>query len=274
MGVFIAAAVILVLTIMLFFYLLRGAAKRLGKFSKMNTLRGTNVYDELLENKETELKALLEQIEDANTRLAETEAEEASPDADKAEKHETANVFALIKGQYIDKDFASGYQALRGKFKVDKAEAIAAVRRAERRSVPRGEAAAANAEANAARELLESVPFDTRYELALLERDKAFGILLSAVMGATTSSLAKRKLVESYIRNEGGDIVGFFNWLEIRAFIDTPGFIVRTGDPDEDAETYGRGVVTQYDPDVCEGVYVIANGRMHDFSIKSREIGG
>jgi hypothetical protein len=270
MGVFIAVAVILVLMNALFFYLLKGAAKRLGKFSKMNMLHEANVYDDLLENKELELKALLAKIEAERARLAEAEAAAAAPGAGSAARQGTANVFALMRGRYMDKDFTSGYQALRNRFEVDKAEAVETVRLAEKRPVPRGGAAAANA----ARELLESVDLDTRYRLALLERDKAFGILLTAVMGTTAADAAKRVLVESYIMNESGDIVDFFNWLEYRAFTDSAELVVRTGNPDEDALAYGRGVVTQYDPDVCEGVYVITGGRMHDFSIKSREIGG
>jgi hypothetical protein len=274
MGVFIAVAVILVLMNALFFYLLKGAAKRLGKFSKMNMLHEANVYDDLLENKELELKALLAKIEKERARLAEAEAAAAAPGAGSAARQGTANVFALMRGRYMDKDFTSGYQTLRNRFEVDKAAAVEEVRRAEKKPVPRGGAAAAAAEANAASELLESVDLDTRYRLALLERDKAFGIMLASVMGTTAASAAKRVLVENYIRNESGDIVDFFNWLEYRAFTDSAELVVRTGNPDEDALAYGRGVVTQYDPDVCEGVYVIAGGRMHDFSIKSREIGG
>jgi hypothetical protein len=269
LGVFIAVAAILILMNAMFFYLLKGAAKRLAGFSKQNMLHEANIYDELLENKDLELKALIKKLETEKARLAELEAAASAPGAGGASRPGSTNVFALLRGRYMDKDFTEGYQALRNGFGVDKAGAVETVRRAERR-----EAAREISGENAARALLESVPLETRYRLALLERDEALEVLLSAVTDGSAGSAAKRELVEGYMKNEPGDVIDFFNYLEYRAFADSPELVVRTGNPEEDARSYGQGVVTQYDPDVCEGIYVIAGGRMHDFSIKSREIGG
>ncbi|MDR0906959.1 MAG: hypothetical protein LBN00_12455 [Oscillospiraceae bacterium] len=258
MGVFIAVALILILMSTLFFYMLKGAIRRLGRFSKLNMIHEANVYDELLENKELELKALLKQIETEQAKVAE-EAQWAaqSPGETKAG---TSNFFTLLKGRYLDKDFTAGYQALRNQFTVDKGACVKSV-------VALTDAAKASG--NAAQDILEAISIELRYQLSLLDRDEAFAIIKGSFKGKPA------KLVDSYLEEEPtGDIIAFFDWLNVRSFTDSPDVVVRTGNPSDLASVYGGNVVTQFDPSVCEGVYVIAGGRMHDFSIRSREISG
>ncbi|MDR2420716.1 MAG: hypothetical protein LBD49_01245 [Oscillospiraceae bacterium] len=256
MGVFIAVALILGLMNVLFFYLLLGAARRLGRFSRQNMLREASVFDELLENKELELKALVRKIEEEKARLAAENPEDAAPAS--RERRGAIDVFALMNGRYTDKSFAAGYQALRSRFPLNKEACV---------NLVRGAAAGAPA-ANPAAELLGGIPIDTRYRLSLLEKEEAFAVLRDSV------TEEQRRLLEDYRAREDGDVVAFFNWLEVRAFLDSGELIVRTGDPSAAPDAYGNGSVTQYDPGVCEGVYIVSGGRMYDFSIKGREISG
>jgi hypothetical protein len=257
MGVFIAVALLLALMNILFFYLLVGAARRLGRYSRRNMLREGNVYDELIENKELELRELLRKLEEAEARLASADPA-AGFGGGAAGGQTSANFFTLTRGRYLDREFTSGYQALRNSFAVDERAAVETVRRAQ----------PINSGGNAAKELLEEIPLDTRYSLALLPREEATALLRETLGGR------KRELLDTYLAESDGDVVGFFDWLNVRAFMDAPELVVRTGDPGRGKGDLGSGVTAEYDPGVCEGVYVIANGKMYDFSIKSREIGG
>lgn len=256
MGVFIAVALILALMNVLFFYLLLGATRRLGRFSRQNMLREASVFDELLENKELELKELVRKIEAEKARFADAlpTAEGQSAEA----RRGAVNLFALMNGNYKDREFPESYRELRNRFTLDKNACVSLVRGVH----------AGKSEGNAAKELLDGISLDARYNLSLLDREEAFDVLRDSAPESA------RALVDDYRARESGDIVAFFNWLEVRSFLDSSELIVRTGDPGAARDAYGEGSVTQYDPSVCEGVYIVAGGRMYDFSIKSREISG
>jgi hypothetical protein len=100
-----------------------------------------------------------------------------------------------------------------------------------------------------------------------LTPEQAFSVLRDGLPDSA------RRVVDDFLAEENGDVIAFFSWLEVRAFMDSAELLVRTGDPAETAADYGGGgAVVQYDPSVCEGVYIVARGRVYDFSIKSREI--
>jgi hypothetical protein len=258
MGVFIAVALILVLMSTLFFYMLKGAMRRLGKFSKLNMIHEANVYDELLENKEIELKALLKQIETEQAKLAE-EAQWAVQAHGGEARAGTSNFFTLLKGRYLDKDFTTGYQALRNQFSVDKDACVQSVIASSDRRTG----------GNPAQEILDAISIEMRYRLSLLEREEAFALLRESFSRAQTEQ------IDAFLGEEPtGDVIAFFDWLSVRSFTNSPEVVVRSGNPNDTAGVFSGNVTAEFDPSVCEGVYVIAGGRMHDFSIRSREISG
>jgi hypothetical protein len=266
-GIFLAVATLLLLMNGLFFFILRNAARRLGKFSKMNMLYRANVYDELLENKEAELKALLREIEELRARA---EAEEKAPGAEKrraAPRGEAgvSDLLSLLGERPGGRDFAEGYRYLRRSAPADKAAGVeAAMERIRREAAPRVR--------NPAREILELFDLELRYRLCCLDDADAFRILRE-----TLTDRAHGEILESFLRTSGGGVIDFFDRLRVRAFCEAPEIVIRTGDPNDrfvTAGPVGRPAVTEYDESVCEGVYVIADGRTYDFSVRNGDISG
>jgi hypothetical protein len=126
MGVFLAVAALLLLMNGLFFFILKNAALRLGKFSKLNMLHAANIYDELLENRELELKDIQRRIGEGKAAPgAEPPAAEAGMRAGAGDGGLPApRSFAPPGGEYRDRHFAEGYRLLRGSVLSDREAAV------------------------------------------------------------------------------------------------------------------------------------------------------
>jgi hypothetical protein len=257
-----AVATLLFLMNGLFFYILKNAARRLGRFSRLNMIHRANVYDELLENKEAELGELLRKLEKQSLRknAAPPRRREA-----KAQKSEVSDFFSLMKGRYRDGDFAEAYRLLRESETADRqACAAEALRRIGGETARR--------ERNPAREILSIFDLELRYKLCCLDEADAFRILEE-----TLTDDAQRSLLDGFRRAARGGVIAFFDWLRIRSFREAPEIVIRTGSPDDRFPRLapdGRPVVTEYDGGVCEGLYAVAGGRTYDFSVRNGDISG
>jgi hypothetical protein len=262
-------ATLLILMNGLFFFILRNAARRLGKFSRINMLHRANVYDELLENKEAELKALLREIEELRAKAEEDAAlaplRRAAGTSGAGEASGVSDILGLLGGKYRPEGFAESYRALRASAHADKSASVeAALERIRRAPRPRAR--------NPAREILALFDLDLRYKLCCLDDADAFRILRETLTGDE-----QRELLESFLRTSGEGVIAFFDWLKVRAFREAPEVVIRTGDANDRftlAASDGRPVLTEYDDGVCEGVYVIADGRTYDFSVRNGDISG
>jgi hypothetical protein len=272
-----AVATLLFLMNGLFFYILKNAAQRLGKFSKLNMIHQANVYDELLENKEQELAEILREMKRLRERKEEEKPLRAAEARDRRESG-VSDFFTLLKGRYRDTAFAEGYRLLRSRSLSDREACAAAAMERIGREAGAREAGAREAARggrsgrNPAREILALFDLDSRYRLCCLRDFDAFRIL-----GETLTDKAHLALLAGFRETEGGGVIEFFDWLQTRSFFEAPEIVIRSGGPGDRFSAKaprGRPVLTEYDEGVCEGVYVIADGKTYDFSVRNGDISG
>jgi hypothetical protein len=261
-----AVTLLLILMNGLFFYILRNAVRRLGRFSRLNLIHQANIYDEFMENKEAELARLLNKTEEARGR-------KAAPSAGASLKtRETASgvsgILALLGARGGTAEFADAYKLLRGSVISNKDAGVgAALEQIGNAAKEEG-----RADRNPASEILSMFDLDARYGLCCLDASEAFRILEELLTDG-----AHRRLLDEYRSEKGLDAIGFFDGLRVNAFLRAPEIVVRSGDAGDSflcATKGGRAVVTEYDESVCEGIYAISDGRLYDYSVKNGDING
>jgi hypothetical protein len=264
-----AVALLLILMNGLFFYILKNAVRRLGKFSRLNLIHQANIYDEFMENKEAELADLL-----ARTKSA---AEESAPHPSArgrepyAKGPDLSGIFALLKDRRETGSFTAAYKLLRGGALADKSASVnAAMERIERE---RGGARGAAEGRNPASEILSMFDLEARYALCCLRDDEAFRVLKELLTDGEM-----RALLDEYLEGEeGGGAIGFFDELRVKAFLGAPEIVIRSGNKGDSFRGFtdgGRAAGTEYDAGVCEGIYAIADGRLYDYSVRNGDISG
>jgi len=256
MGIFIAVILLLVALNGFFAFILNALIARVGKFAQNNALRQSSVFDELVVHKEDRLFDLMAQIEAAEARLAQDEGEAAAQQA-QAPQQES---FATPAADYVDQDFPQEYREIRENFVFDKDRVLRGVLA----RIPEGQGAA---DVAAARRILEEIDGDAAYELATLSAEDQLGVLAEAFDDA------QRRLLDAYAQGRRRfDSPEFFAWLRRFVFEHGDEVLVRTGDKAEDFGGADKRVRTEYDEALCEGMYVISQGKLYDFSIRNKEI--
>jgi hypothetical protein len=87
--------------------------------------------------------------------------------------------------------------------------------------------------------------------------------------------LEGRKLLHSYARGRGVfEGFDFVSWIRRFVFEYGTDIVVRTAGADDDFKGIDGRVSAEYDAALCEGMYVMANGKMYDYSIRNKEING
>ncbi|MDR1028277.1 MAG: hypothetical protein LBL63_02530 [Clostridiales Family XIII bacterium] len=241
-----------------FVFIIRTLAGRVGKFAQDNMLRQSSVFDELVMRKEEEYKILEERVGTARARL---EALEAGP-AVVRPSGDAPSYNAIAAADYKDPDFPADYREIREHFVCDKREKLKRI--LEELPVRRE-----GAEVLAARRVLENIDAEDVFQLATLSGHEQFDILKNAF------DEDQEKLLYSYARGrESFEGFDFISWL--RRFVDERGadVVVRTANPNDDLGVVDGRVRTEYDDALCEGMYVMANGKMYDYSIRNKEING
>jgi hypothetical protein len=268
-GVFLAVALLLILMNGLFFYILRNAVRRLGKFSRLNLIHQANIYDEFMENKEAELEELLARAKSAAENSVPPSA--ARGREQRAKGPDVSGIFALLRDRRETGSFTGAYKLLRGGVLADKTASVDAAMELIEKA--RGGASGAAARRNPALEILSMFDLDARYALCCLSEGEAFRILKELLADSEHSAL-----LEEYLEGEEeGGVIGFFDGLRVKSFLRAPEIVIRSGskgDVFRSAANDGRAAVTEYDESVCEGIYAISGGRLYDYSVRNGEIGG
>jgi hypothetical protein len=274
MGVFLAVALLLLLINGLFFFILKNAVRRLGKFSRLNLLHKANIYDELIENKDAELKELLSEIEEAKMKASGFSAPGMRRVRRARETRSGAwDILPLLGRARETSDFAESYRLLRNSLFSDTALcAEAAMRRIEEEQPRAALTEAARAGRNPAEEILSALDIETRCGLCLIEASEAFDILDQAFEDGD-----QRALLYEYRASGGTGVTGFFDDLTVKSFTRAPEIVIRAGNEESRFSALapcGRRVVIERDESVCEGLYAIAGGRLYDYSVRNGVVNG
>jgi hypothetical protein len=258
MGMFIVVIAALVVLNVFFVFIIRTLAARVGKFAQNNMLRQSSVFDELVMKKEEAYKNLEERVEAAQARLEALKTEQPAVKASKS----APNYFAITSADYKDPDFPVDYREIREHFVYDKRSKLKSVLK----ELPAGQE---STEVLAARRILTNVDAEDAFQLATLSGHEQFDILKDAF------DEDQRKLLYAYARGrevfEGFD---FISWVRRFVFEHGADVVVRTAGSKDDFDGVDERVSTEYDASLCEGMYVMANGKMYDYSIRNKEING
>lgn len=254
MGIYIAVFIILALMNGFFFYILKGITVQLKKFSKNNILRQASIFDELIQNKEETLQDIRAQLE----------KEEKHRLSDIGRPHVTSMIdppdyLAIKRGDYWDRSFLERYRKIRDNFASDGRQCVEAALAVIPKDDP----------AKVARGILEQFHLEMCYQISTLESDDQVAVLREAF------DEQENLLLEQYQSDAGNfECHEFLDWLRGLVFLRGGDVIVRTGRMQDDFNSIDSRIQTQYDDTICEGLYVVAKGKLYDFSIRDREISG
>jgi hypothetical protein len=258
MTIFIVVIAALVVLNVFFVFIIRTLASRVGKFAQNNMLRQSSVFDELVMRKEDAYKHLEERIDEARSELETLGTERTAPQS----VGDALDYYAVATADYKDPAFPGDYREIRENFVYDKRAKLRSILEAlpgERES----------AEVLAARRILESIDEEDAFQLATLSGHEQFDILNDAFDDE------QRGMLYAYARGrESFEGFDFISWIRRFVFEHGSDIVVRTAGVSDDLDGVDERVNTEYDVALCEGMYVMANGKMYDYSIRNKEING
>lgn len=256
MEIFIVVMLVILLMNGFLFVVFKGIVLNVGKLAQSNTVQQLSVYDELIEKKEQKLRQLHEELSTKKTWI--------SPDDEQKLSSiilPPINYFAIPEGDYLDADyFLQNYRTIRECFGVNCFQRIRDVL----------EEYGSDIFSSLVMEILEHFPLEERFNLCTLEEEEQVQVL-KEVLNEEEQVI----LEEFLILNGSFECVEFFDWLEMDAPRNDPRIFIRTCRQDKDFMKIGNidsRIRIQYDSTICEGVQIIMQNKLYDYSILKREI--
>lgn len=111
--------------------------------------------------------------------------------------------------------------------------------------------------------LLDKLSFDVVYELSSLEP------LVQEQLLRDNMGTEYQQIIDAYKSEyeEPFDISNFYAYLRQMSEMYNEGFIIKTGNKEDDGKTLSDGSRIEYDEGICEGAKVIHNNTMYDYSL-------
>jgi len=159
---------------------------------------------------------------------------------------------------YIDNEFFSDYKKAKRLLVMDKAQIIRTVfeKYPYEGDINRY---------NLANSIKDKLNYNAMYDLCTLPKVEQLQALNE---GLTPEEV---DLLEEYIKTllDPGkfDIIGFINWIKFVVNEESPILTAYLGEEDEDYSDVAENVVCLYDKNVCEGIRIVYQGRLFDYSI-------
>ncbi|MBR5943444.1 MAG: hypothetical protein IKZ94_00675 [Lachnospiraceae bacterium] len=123
---------------------------------------------------------------------------------------------------------------------------------------------------NAANSILKLLNFNAVYDLCTMEKIEQLKVLNETLKKKERALLGE--FIEPMDELEEFDILDFISWLKQTVSIQTPVLTAYLGEEDENYDDVADNVVCMYDKNVCEGIRIVYQGRLYDYSIyKSRK---
>lgn len=166
--------------------------------------------------------------------------------------------------RYIDNDFFEEYKSAKDMLKMDKPQIILDI-------IDKVPYVGNRDLYNVANSILEKLNFDALFEMSSLKSSEQLEIL--------DESLDKKeqKFLVDYLVNELSDpedfqCLDFISHVKKIINENDPHIFVKTGEIDEDLSYVHKYVINQYDDNICEGIKLIYQNKVYDYSIyKSRK---
>lgn len=247
-------AVVFALTLFLLL-VIRGLGQAVKARLKRGFADSVSAYDELIEAKSRELRAL----EDVPAPCG----EELPPVTPAVRSTQVPD--QLPSATFANGAFAQTYRLVRSAYAFDTADAVRdAVRRAPEATGDRAERCAA------ARSIRALFDHETLFDLVSLPTDRQLAVLREVLDGDGAS------LLEAYVAERGwSDALAFSHWLDAVCLTESDEVTVTVGEGSSfDASRFpcSRPVRACTSADVFEGALVRIGGTLYDYSLRSKDL--
>lgn len=254
LAVIIVMALLMALTVLM----LRSLASSAGVRVRADMVRLLKAYDDIIDQKGSEIRRLNRQIEQME-QSGQSQPQETIRAAGTAGDDGTQLHTSVPKASYYRvAAFRDSYNAMRENFQPNVLGYQELARQvAEEMPVvsPRGEIAA---------RLRSALGYETVFQLSQLKPDEQLETLDASLSDEDWTLLrdfCQIRLGRSF------EIVAFTDWLEEIAALEDDTLTVRCGD-----QELSRQEGLEYHHQICEGVQIRAGNRLYDYSMKEREI--
>ena len=257
MDIFTAVIIVIVLMNGFLFVIFKGIVINVGKLAQNNAVRQLSLYDNLIEKKEQKLHQLHKAAANERLQISKDNAHRW-----KGDRRLAINPFAIPEGDYLDGQFFHKYQAIRDFFGFDRLQCIKDV-------LEQYGTEEQDRYASLVKQILARFPLEERFNLSTLEEQDQLQILEEILNDEEYGLLEEYQTLYWPF-----DCLEFFDWLEAEAYRCEPGIVVRTDRREDDFKEIDSRIKTQYDGSICEGIQIIMQNMLYDFSIHKREISG
>lgn len=222
-----------------------------------------SVYDELFDQKSRELNQLTDEIKRQREYMERLEKYSDSFGNGSGNGTGTENSAAeylratelMTQTTYLESGISDIYQVVRGKFNFDVKSLMEQIPTSKDNS------------SAIIKNIMDKIPYETVYKMSSLTNDDQYG-LISECMDSS-----EKKILDEYMElHNDFDIIIFYDWIKSMHQQKNSEKVLWTVENEYD-DLKKLGYITVPDGDICEGVMIEANGKIHDYSIRKREIG-
>jgi|P1105metagenome_2_1110788.scaffolds.fasta_scaffold00038_62 hypothetical protein len=263
-AVFIAIFVIMAVMIYFVTASLRIVTENASKKVNVYFLSKLKEFDSDFKKKMNELEELKESKEEVEQRIKILKQDYNAMQVSRFYKPRPVIRDAYIPvSHYIDNGFFADYKTAKNLLVMDKSSII--------KTVLEKFPYHGNLERyNAAKSILELLNFNAIYDLCTLEKTEQLKVLYDSLKKKEKALLGE--FIEPMDEIEEFDILDFISWLKQTVSIQTPELKAYLGEEDENYDNVADNVVCMFDKNVCEGIRIVYQGRLYDYSIyKSRK---
>ena len=255
------AAIFLVMGVMIYFITvsLRIVTENANKKVNAYFLSKLREYDDDFVEKMNELEALQEQKADLQQKIRMLKMDHNSLEVSRFYKPRPVMRDTFIPmARYIDNGFFEDYKIAKNLLVMDKEEIIKTI-------MSKFPYEGDLTRFNSAETIVKKLNFEAIYDLCSLDEKTQLNIL--------NDELNKKeiKLLEEYVtpltNPKDFDILGFLRFLKQVINKESPVLVAYIGDKEEDYSYVSSNVICQFDKNVCEGIRIIYQNRLYDYSI-------
>ena len=267
MGFFVAVVIVLLVLIYFMFVVLRSIVAEVNQKVNGYFLKHLEEYDEQFASKLASIKEMnVKEERLARTiRSLEREKESYSVSPFYVPRPIPRDIY-IPTARYIDNDFFVEYKIAKDKLmSINKQEVIYNVidRVPYTGNLPRYELAC---------DILSDLNFDVRYNLCSVPADQQLEVLKEAMTGDKAAVLDE--FVDSLEVDEAFDSIKFYDYVKDIRKIEDPHVYVSVGENELDYTEEEKKIICSVDSNICEGIKIIFQNKIYDYSIyKTRRKG-
>lgn len=254
-------AIFLVMGVMIYFIaislriVIENATKKVNAYF----LSKLSEYDEDFEKKIDEMEALEEQKEGLRQEIRILEMDHNSLEASRFYRPRPVMRDTYIPiARYIDNGFFEDYKLAKNLLVMDKAQII-------RDIMDKFPYSGDLERYHTANGILEKLNFEAIYDLSSLAETTQLEVLEEAL--EKPEELLLKEFIDMSEGMEQFDLLGFLSWLKQVVHKESPLLMAFVGDKDEDYSYVADNVVCELDKNVCEGIRIIYQNKLYDYSI-------